>query len=398
MNIVYDRAMKVEASALYYDDDGNVDREEPLATFDLAKLDEIAEYEVVKKEGTTKPKVSLQFELSRSQLLKLVSAKVGVEETVLEEIIPETTEEDKKEEEDEKKDDADGENNTDGDKDTDSEDGEKSESADETDDAEVASTEDEKPKEYKETKVPHTYPLEPETTYIGARILSEASSKEIKKRLKTLEKRDENKKLTDEAKNSYEELIYEMRGWLNEEDNEVYVKSDDRESLLEKLEEAEDWLYGDGSDMGYKEYQSKQYDLNTQFTPLKKRQKEHQNRVEYIEPLLDLLREQKTKALEIRESMPWITEGEQDDLTEKIQELIDFIEEKMNEQNTQGSLDEEPLFTMEEIEGKMKKLETLTKKIYGKKKPKEPKKPKEKKPKDEDKKEDTDGEEKSDDQ
>lgn len=66
MNIVYDRAMKVEASALYYDDDGNVDREEPLATFDLAKLDEIAEYEVVKKEGTTKPKVSLQFELSRS--------------------------------------------------------------------------------------------------------------------------------------------------------------------------------------------------------------------------------------------------------------------------------------------------------------------------------------------
>lgn len=70
----------------------------------------------------------------------------------------------------------------------------------------------------------------------------------------------------------------------------------------------------------------------------------------------------------------------------------------MNEQNTQGSLDEEPLFTMEEIEGKMKKLETLTKKIYGKKKPKEPKKPKEKKPKDEDKKEDTDGEEKSDDQ
>jgi len=45
-----------------------------------------------------------------------------------------------------------------------------------------------------------------------------------------------------------------MRGWLNEDDNEPFVKEEDKESLLSKLEEAEDWLYGDGSDMGYKEY------------------------------------------------------------------------------------------------------------------------------------------------
>ena len=49
---------------------------------------------------------------------------------------------------------------------------------------------------------------------------------------------------------------------------------------------------------------------------------------------------------------------------------------------------------MDEVETKMKKLDTLQKKIFGKKKPREPKKPKEKKSKEEKKEESTDEEEK----
>ena len=40
--------------------------------------------------------------------------------------------------------------------------------------------------------------------------MSDAMIKDAKKRIKALEKRDENKRLTDEAKNTYEELIYEI--------------------------------------------------------------------------------------------------------------------------------------------------------------------------------------------
>ena len=101
-------------------------------------------------------------------------------------------------------------------------------------------------------------------------------------------------------------------------------------------------------------------------------------RMEIIEPLIEGLGEHKTKALEIRESMPWVTEDEQNDLVEKIDETRDFIEEKMNDQEVNGSLSEDPLFTMDDVETKMKKLEILSKKIFGKKKPKEPKKKKEK--------------------
>lgn len=50
--------------------------------------------------------------------------------------------------------------------------------------------------------------------------------------MKELDKRDEDKKLTDEAKNKFETLIYEFRDFLRDEDNFVYVKEEDRERLL----------------------------------------------------------------------------------------------------------------------------------------------------------------------
>ena len=53
--------------------------------------------------------------------------------------------------------------------------------------------------------------------------------------------------MSDEAKNSYESLIYALRGWLREDENEKYVLEADREALLQKLDDGEDWLYGEGA-------------------------------------------------------------------------------------------------------------------------------------------------------
>lgn len=119
--------------------------------------------------------------------------------------------------------------------------------------------------------MPHTYPVEFDETIPHDRRLTPDQIKEAKKRIKALEKRDENKIKTDEARNSYESLIYEFRGWLRESDHEQYVGEADRENLFTMLEEAEDWLYEDGSDLGYKEYQEKQYGLMTKQTAYKKR-------------------------------------------------------------------------------------------------------------------------------
>lgn len=97
IHLAYDVDMNIEATAIY--DDG---REELLTTIDINDISTIMEGKVFKEGNITKPKVSLSFELSRSNIFQLLSAKISVDETVLEEVIPEEPE--KKEED--KEDDA----------------------------------------------------------------------------------------------------------------------------------------------------------------------------------------------------------------------------------------------------------------------------------------------------
>lgn len=67
--------MKIE---IYHGQDGEG---EHIATFTVNGLDEIASSELLKKEGVTKPRVTLSFELSRSGILLLNKAEAKVEET-----------------------------------------------------------------------------------------------------------------------------------------------------------------------------------------------------------------------------------------------------------------------------------------------------------------------------
>ena len=194
--------------------------------------------------------------------------------------------------------------------------------------------------------------------------------------MKDLDKRDEEKKLTDEAKNKFESLIYEFRDFLRDEDNFVFVKESDRETLLQKCEDSEEWLYDAGSDVNYKVYQEKHYDLLSEYSTYKNRKVAAKERDEAIPKYLEELQDTKTKAIEIREKMPWVTEQEQNDLLEKVDETKQWLDMKIEAQEALGH-DEEPAIKVEDIEIKMKKLTTLSKKIFNKKKPKEPKKKKE---------------------
>jgi hypothetical protein len=55
----------------------------------LEEIEEIEDSDIAKKEDSSKPKVSLSFELSRSHILTLNKAEVKIDETVVVEVIPE---------------------------------------------------------------------------------------------------------------------------------------------------------------------------------------------------------------------------------------------------------------------------------------------------------------------
>jgi hypothetical protein len=68
----------------------------------LDDIREIAINTMALKEGSSKPKVSLNFELTRSHLLKLNKASVEITETIKEEVKPKKKKKDKKKKETEK--------------------------------------------------------------------------------------------------------------------------------------------------------------------------------------------------------------------------------------------------------------------------------------------------------
>ena len=194
-----------------------------------------------------------------------------------------------------------------------------------------------------------------------------------KKRIKAHEKRDDEKKLTDEAKNSFESLIYEFRAFLQDDDCEAFVSDEDRMELVKKTGDFEDWLYDDGSDVGYKVYQEKHYELLADYSKIKNRKEQHEEREQHVPKYIELLQDTKTQGTEVREKMPWVTEQEQTDLLEKVDETRDWLDGKIEEQSKLTPMDD-PAFTIAEIETRMKKVTQLAKKVFHKRKPIEKKK------------------------
>jgi hypothetical protein len=143
---------------------------ELFTTYTLSELAEIANNTIAIKEDSTKPKVSLSFELNRSHILKLIKVSAEIIETRVEEIKPkkeEKKEEDKKT--DDKKDDKDAK--------TESKEEPKSEDTKTDEKKEEAKKEEPKveepKKEFKTSKVPHTYSVIIKEKLNGVRLLDE---------------------------------------------------------------------------------------------------------------------------------------------------------------------------------------------------------------------------------
>lgn len=70
-------------------------------------------------------------------------------------------------------------------------------------------------------------------------------------------------------------MIYSLRDWLRDDDNEMYVEESEKEALLQKLEDGEEWLYDEGSQVSHTKYQERSYELTKEQTKFNKRKEEH---------------------------------------------------------------------------------------------------------------------------
>jgi hypothetical protein len=96
-----------------------------------------------------------------------------------------------------------------------------------------------------------------------------------------------------------------------------------------KCNEAEDWLYEDGSDVGFKEYQTKSYELTGPFNRFKNRKAEHEARTKLTDEMTETLTQMRDKLPDILAKKPWISEEEGSDVASKITETLTWLEDKM---------------------------------------------------------------------
>jgi len=194
-----------------------------LSTFTINGIDEIAESDLQKKNGVTKPKVSLQFELTRSGLVQLNKAEAKVEETYFVEPTRNTTK--------------------------------KNATINETEDE--PASEDKPAKIAKKRTIP--YPLNRvDKVNHGFKQLTKEEIQASKDRIRWYERKEEERARTDKAKNDFETVIYSMREWLSDhgEAHMPYIGSTEKqEELLAQLAAGEEWLVdGDGVTATYQEY------------------------------------------------------------------------------------------------------------------------------------------------
>lgn len=95
---------------------------------------------------------------------------------------------------------------------------------------------------------------------------------------------DRQEKERADARNALEEYVYELRGKLSSEDElATFVIDSDRSTLVNQLDDMENWLYEDGEDCNRQEYHDKLVSLKTQGDPIQNRRNEFDMRSGVIE-------------------------------------------------------------------------------------------------------------------
>lgn len=214
-------------------------------------------------------------------------------------------------------------------------------------------------KKVKKTNVPVA-----ETVYgaMAADELAKAVEKEYEMALQ-----DRVMEETKDKKNSVEAYVYDMRNKLNEKYNE-FVKSEDIEGLMTKLQEVEDWLYEDGEDETKGVYVAKLEELQKVGGPIEMRYKEWTERGPVLEQLVYCIRSFREAALSVDPKFDHIDISEKQKVINECSEAENWLLEKKHQQDALPK-HANPVLLVSEIKKKAEALDRFCKPIMTKPKP-----------------------------
>ncbi|MBA0662912.1 hypothetical protein Goklo_006977 [Gossypium klotzschianum] len=187
--------------------------------------------------------------------------------------------------------------------------------------------------------------------------LSKESLAEAKRRLEALDKKDAERRRTAELKNNLEEYIYATKEKLEtSEDFEKVSSNDERQSVIKKLDEVQEWLYTDGEDASASEFQDRLNSLKATADPIFFRFKELTARPEAVEVARQYLSDLKQSIRGWETEKPWLPKDRIDELSTSMDKLKTWLDEKEAEQKKTSGYST-PVFTSEEVYEKVFNLQ-----------------------------------------
>merc|ERR1712038_1303180 len=337
------------------------------------------------EKGLSKPKISLQFELSTSGLVQLIKAEGAVEETYTvteEEEVEVDDEEDEGEtadgesEVDEKTEDKKVEDSTEETEEKKDEDSKDNSSSNSTEDKE-AKAEPEKKKKTKmitvekEKKKTHKRTLTVSSYHAGQiQPHSDVIMSESREKLGELNRLDKERQMLEEVRNNYESYIYLIKNKLIDDEEAIgaVTTQEQRDELKKSADEAEDWMYEDGYDASLETYKQKCEELTKPAEKVFFRMTEVSARAEAIVSIKEKLDKVVAIMKKWEKSMPQIKEEERDDVLAKVEDVRKWITEKEEAQAANDPASD-PVFTSEEVPLQTKDLQSLISKLSRRPKP-----------------------------
>ncbi|XP_042414310.1 heat shock 70 kDa protein 15-like [Zingiber officinale] len=218
-------------------------------------------------------------------------------------------------------------------------------------------------KKVKKTNIPVA-----ETVYGGlsADELQKAAEKEFEMALQ-----DRVMEETKDKKNAVEAYVYDMRNKLYDK-YEAFVTSPEKDELVAKLQEVEDWLYEDGEDETKGVYVAKLEELQKQGNPIEERYREWTDRGPAVDQLAYCINSFRAAALSNDPKFDHIDLAEKQKVVSECGEAEAWLREKQQQQNALPK-HANPILLSADIKRKAESLDRFCKPIMTKPRPAPPK-------------------------
>lgn len=175
---------------------------------------------------------------------------------------------------------------------------------------------------------------------------------------------------TKDKKNAVEAYVYDMRNKLYDKYQEFVVESE-KEQLIAKLQEVEDWLYEDGEDETKGVYIAKLEELKKQGDPIEERYKEYTDRGTVIDQLVYCINSYREAAMSNDVKFEHIELADKQKVMNECVEAEAWLREKKQQQDALPKY-ATPVLLSADIRKKAEAVDRLCRPIMTKAKPAKP--------------------------